>query len=72
MIYLRYKRAKGNKKMIDRKEMLLDRMIAIYGFENPYVINFAKACESGKFTEDVLEVVVRVHEANPHYDEEDE
>ncbi len=44
------------------REQLLDRMIAIYGFENPVVICFAKACGSRFISETSLELIVQAHE----------
>lgn len=55
-----------------KREELLDRMIRIYGFEHEVVINFARACESDQFTDEVLEIVVRQHEENPWVEDEDE
>lgn len=47
------------------KEALLDRMIKIYGFEHPCVIEFCKLCENPNYNEVLLEIVVECHEANP-------
>ena len=57
------------------REKLIDRMIRIYGFENPIVIEFCKLCEVWANTEDMdrlLEVIVKSHEEFPQLDDEDE
>ena len=56
-------------------EQLIERMIHIYGFENPIVIEFCKLCEAWKDIEDrdrLLEVIVISHEAYPQLDSEEE
>lgn len=58
--------------MTELRENLLDRIIAIYGFEHNITVAFAKACESADFTDEVLTTVVEVHEANPQWDEDEE
>ena len=57
--------------MKERLEKLLDRMIRVYGFENPYVIRFAKQCENCSSDEEVsaLEFVVTLHERDPLIEE---
>lgn len=45
------------------KEQLLTRMIRIYGFEHPLVIDFAKKIDS--FSEYTLEQIVKLHEDYP-------
>lgn len=52
------------------REQLLDRMIRIYGFEHPIVIDFAKLIESDISTES-LRAMVECHEACPYVEEED-
>ena len=57
------------------REKLIDRMVHIYGFENPIVIEFCKLCEAWKDIEDydrLLEVIVISHEAYPQLDNEEE
>ena len=57
------------------REKLIDRMVHIYGFENPIVIEFCKLCEAWKDIEDrdrLLEVIVESHEEYPQFDTEDE
>ena len=59
------------------REKLIDRMVHIYGFENPIVIEFCKLCEAWEDIEDrdhLLEVIVKSHEEFPqlNYNEEDE
>lgn len=53
--------------MKEKLENLLDRMIRLYGFENPYVIRFAKQCENCSSDEEAsaLEFVVTLHERSP-------
>ena len=46
-------------------ENLMDRMIAVYGYENPITIEFCMLCEKGVFTSEVLETIVQAHEENP-------
>ena len=57
------------------REKLIDRMVHIYGFENPIVIEFCKLCEAWKDIEDkdrLLEVLVKSHEEFPQLCAEDE
>ena len=52
------------------RENLIDRMIRIYGFENPIVIQFAELCERMPDTEynnKALMTLVKVHEENPAF-----
>lgn len=51
------------------RESLVDRMIQIYGFESPIVIDFCEFCEDENFTDDALTVVVESHELYPVIDE---
>lgn len=47
------------------REQLLDRMIRMYGFEHPIVIDFARMCEEWSPTENndkALEILVKCHE----------
>lgn len=49
---------------------LIDRMIRIYGFEHPIVIQFAELCERMADTEynnKALMTLVEVHEKNPAF-----
>ena len=60
--------------MSDFREKLLDRMIHIYGFEHPLVIQFAEACESYvnyPQWDRALEVLVEAHEAHPYKEQEE-
>lgn len=53
------------------RESLVDRMIRIYGFENPIVINFCEMCENWKDDEyhnKSLAVLVKSHEEMPVMD----
>lgn len=57
--------------MTHYRERLIDRMIAIYGFENPIVIEFCRLCENWEITEwndKVLTILVAAHEADPVLD----
>lgn len=57
------------------REKLIDRMVHIYGFENPIVIEFCKLCEAWKDIEDrdhLLEVIVKSHEEFPQLNDEGE
>lgn len=50
------------------RENLIDRMIRIYGFEHPLVIQFAELCERMEDTEandKALMMLVKAHEENP-------
>lgn len=52
------------------RENLIDRMIRIYGFEHPIVIQFAKLCERMAYTEandKALMTLVEAHEENPAF-----
>lgn len=52
------------------RENLIDRMIQIYGFESPIVIDFCEFCEDDDFADDVLTIVVESHEQFPVIDED--
>ena len=54
------------------KENLIDRMVRIYGFENPIVIEFCRMCERGEIIEDLLELIVEAHENCRQFDDEEE
>jgi hypothetical protein len=59
------------KKMSKFRESLVDRMIRIYGFENPIVIDFCAICENWKDDEyhnKSLAVLVKSHEEMPVMD----
>ena len=61
---------KGDKKMRDD---LLNRMIKLYGFENPIVIQFAQLCESyeeNEWCDKMLYLLVEAHESDPVRDDE--
>ena len=56
------------------RENLLDRMIAIYGFEHPAVIEFAHLCERLDDCAPInyaLGVIVKCHEEYPRTDTAD-
>ena len=51
--------------MTTYRENLIDRMISLYGYENPIVIKFAQLCEDWEQTEECdayLRTVVKTHE----------
>ena len=51
--------------MSDVREKLLDRMIAIYGYEHEIVLAFARCCEeweNNKWNDTALDILVRAHE----------
>lgn len=58
------------------RDQLLDRMIRIYGFEHPIVLDFARLCENwapGVDWDRLLEVLVEAHEDHPQdWDEEED
>mgnify|MGYP001772292196 CR=1 FL=1 len=54
------------------KEKLIDRMVHIYGFENPIVIEFCRMCDRGEIIEDLLDLIVELHEKCPQLDEDEE
>lgn len=64
--------------MKNYRDALLDRMIRLYGFEHPVVINFAQMC--GQYTEgawarhwdECLRVLVEAHEEDPQIDDEED
>jgi len=59
--------------MTTYRESLLERMIAIYGLENPIVIQFADMCEKygdNAFNDDILRLLVDAHEADPVFEED--
>ena len=61
--------------MTDYRKNLLDRMTALYGFENPIVIQFAQLCETfaeTSWNNKSLRILVEAHEADPCYDFDEE
>ena len=64
--------------MTDFRNDLLTRMIHLYGFENPLVIQFAKACETyttpetSAMWDNCLKTLVECHEKNPYFPDEEE
>ena len=51
--------------MTTYRENLIDRMINLYGYENPIVIKFAQLCENWPYTkiyDRSLQTVVKTHE----------
>ena len=60
--------------MTTYRENLIDRMIAVYGFEHPIVIEFAKLCENwveNTWNNTLLQTLVEAHENEPHYEGEE-
>jgi hypothetical protein len=63
------------REVVVMREKLIDRLIHIYGFENPIVIEFCRLCEkweNGKEKDKLLEVIVKWHEEFPDLDEEED
>lgn len=58
--------------MTEKREELLTRMIRIYGMEHEIVIMFTEYVENPKFDEELLEAVVKCHEENPCWGEEED
>ena len=67
--------------MTDFRADLLLRMIRIYGFEHPLVVQFAISCECyrecddcilARMWDDCLKAIVECHEVHPYYKEEKE
>lgn len=59
--------------MTTYRENLLDRMIAIYGLEDPIVIQFAGMCEryaNNAWNDDILRLLVEAHEVDPVFEED--
>ena len=56
------------------REQLADRMIRLYGFENPITIDFCRLCEEWPDTEacdNALATLVKCHEEAPQCFEEE-
>lgn len=56
------------------REALVDRMVKIYGFENPIVIQFCELCEKyevNEWNDGCLRVLVESHEQYPQIFEEE-
>lgn len=51
--------------MSEYREKLIDRMIALYGYENRHVIYFARLCEDPNNSDSALAVFVENHERTP-------
>ena len=58
--------------MTEFREDLMNRMIHIYGLENPIVIQFAQMYESdnNSWNDMTLQILVEAHEASPFFDED--
>ncbi len=60
--------------MSEFRTNLLNRMIALYGYEHVCVVTFAQYCENWSETANnnkVLEMLVRSHEEDPISEDED-
>lgn len=56
--------------MSEYKEKLIDRMTAIYGLEDPIVIEFCRLCEKWEdndWNNKILRYLVEAHEAHSYY-----
>ena len=51
--------------MNNYRESLINRMINLYGYEHPIVIEFAELAEHWRGDEQVLRVIVESHETYP-------
>ena len=51
--------------MSDLRDKLITRMIRIYGFENPIVIDFCRMCEMECYSDKALTTTVECHEMYP-------
>lgn len=64
--------------MTDFRNDLLTRMIHLYGFEHPLVIQFAESCNAYTWDavsaqwDKILENLVELHEAHPYFPDEEE
>ena len=58
--------------MTEFREDLMNRMIHIYGLENPIVIQFAQMCESdnNSWNDMTLQILVEAHEKEPAFEED--
>lgn len=59
--------------MNEIRENYIDRMIAIYGMENPIVIQFCHLCETweeNEWNDKILRLLVEAHEADPYREED--
>lgn len=66
VIYIQKEEIKKKKKEVFQmsilRENLATRMIRIYGYEHPAVIEFCRLCENTNFPDNLLEVIVNSHE----------
>lgn len=61
--------------MNELREELIDRMVRIYGFENPIVNDFCTLCEEwedNEWNDHYLTLLVIAHEDEPWTEEEEE
>jgi hypothetical protein len=73
LCYYNTRKRKGDKKMTTYRENLIDRLIHIYGFEDPIVIQFAGMCEryaDNAWNDDILRLLVEAHEKDPVFEED--
>lgn len=57
-----------------RRDKLMERMIHLYGLENPIVVDFCRLCDTlavNDWNDKVLQIVVEAHEADPQIFSED-
>ncbi len=67
IIYNHQEKVKKKKEKTKMMEQLMDRMIALYGFENELTIQFCELCEKNVFSYDTLALLVEAHEQYPMY-----
>lgn len=51
--------------MSEIREKMVDRMIQIYGFEHPIVLEFCRHCENENISDRFLNLLVSCHEEFP-------
>jgi hypothetical protein len=65
MCYSIVRKRKERKTMSETRERLIDRMIKVYGFEHPVVLDFCKLCECEWMSDQALTTTVECHEEYP-------
>lgn len=61
--------------MREYREKLIDRMVALYGYEHEITIGFARMCEQlgdSDWNDTTLRLLVESHEADPYVGEQDD
>jgi len=59
--------------MNEYRQNLADRVIAIYGLENPIAIQFVEMCEKWEvndWNDNILRILAESHEKEPYFDED--